>query len=310
MRVVTLAGGVGGAKLVDGLTQCLTPQDLTIIVNSGDDFYHLGLRICPDLDTICYTLAGIVNQESGWGRLDESWNALESLAKLGGPGWFRLGDRDLGTHLERSRRLNKGDSLSVITRDFCQAWGIKFAVLPMTDDFIPTWVYTDEGELSFQEYFVHRQCQPRVTGFRFENAEHARPGPGVLESLQNADLVIICPSNPWVSIDPILAIPGMRSSVESQKTVAISPIIGGRAVKGPAAKMYSELDIEPSALSVARHYGNLLTGFVLDIIDEELVEDVQALGVKTLKTNTLMKTLDDRRTLAKEVLKFGDNLIK
>ena len=168
MRVVTLAGGVGGAKLVDGLTQCLTPQDLTIIVNSGDDFYHLGLRICPDLDTICYTLAGIVNQESGWGRHDESWNALESLAKLGGPGWFRLGDRDLGTHLERSRCLNKGDSLSVITRDFCQAWGIKFAVLPMTDDFIPTWVYTDEGELSFQEYFVHRQCQPRVTGFRFK----------------------------------------------------------------------------------------------------------------------------------------------
>ena len=309
MRVVALAGGVGGAKLADGLAQCLAPDNLTIIVNTGDDFDHLGLRVCPDLDTVCYTLAGIANQETGWGRLNESWNALESLAELGGPDWFRLGDRDLGTHLERSRRLGEGDSLSRITRDFCRAWGIKFTVLPMTDDAVPTWVYTEDGEITFQDYFVHRQCQPRVTGFRFENAEHAHPAPGVLESLQNADLVIICPSNPWVSIDPILAIPGVRSSVESRRVVAVSPIIGGRAVKGPAAKMFDELGFETSALSVARHYGLLLTGFVLDTVDAEQVKNVQALRVKMLTTNTLMKTSDDRRRLAKEVLEFSESLI-
>lgn len=309
MRVAALAGGVGGAKLVDGLAQCLSPEELTIIVNTGDDFDHLRLRICPDLDTVCYTLAGIANRETGWGRRDESWNVLESVSELGGPSWFRLGDRDLGTHLERTRRLNEGESLSEITSDFCRAWGIEFTVLPMTDDDVSTWVYTEDGEITFQEYFVHRQCQPRVTGFRFENAEHAHPAPGVIESLQNADLVIICPSNPWVSIDPILAIPGVRSCMDSLPVVAVSPIIGGKAVKGPAAKMFAELGIEPSTLSVFHHYGKMLGGFVLDIIDVDQVESIQTHGIQTLVTNTLMKTTGDRQRLAKEVLEFSENLI-
>jgi LPPG:FO 2-phospho-L-lactate transferase len=309
MRVAALAGGVGGAKLVDGLAQCLSPDKLTIIVNTGDDFDHLRLRICPDLDTVCYTLAGIANPETGWGRRDESWNVLESLSELGGPSWFRLGDRDLGTHLERTRRLNEGESLSEITSDFCRAWGIEFTVLPMTDDDVSTWVYTEDGEITFQEYFVHRQCQPRVTGFRFENAEHAHPAPGVIESLQNADLVIICPSNPWVSIDPILAIPGVRSCMDSLPVVAVSPIIGGKAVKGPAAKMFAELGIEPSTLSVFHHYGKMLGGFVLDIIDVDQVESIRTHGIQTLVTNTLMKTTGDRQRLAKEVLEFSENLI-
>ena len=309
MRVAALAGGVGGAKLVDGLAQCLSPDKLTIIVNTGDDFDHLRLRICPDLDTVCYTLAGSANPETGWGRRDESWNVLESVSELGGPSWFRLGDRDLGTHLERTRRLNEGESLSEITSDFCRAWGIEFTVLPMTDDDVSTWVYTEDGEITFQEYFVHRQCQPRVTGFRFENAEHAHPAPGVIESLQNADLVIICPSNPWVSIDPILAIPGVRSCMDSLPVVAVSPIIGGKAVKGPAAKMFAELGIEPSTLSVFHHYGKMLGGFVLDIIDVDQVESIRTHGIQTLVTNTLMKTTGDRQRLAKEVLEFSENLI-
>jgi LPPG:FO 2-phospho-L-lactate transferase len=309
MRVAALAGGVGGAKLVDGLAQCLSPEDLTIIVNTGDDFDHLGLRICPDLDTVCYTLADIANQETGWGRRHESWNALASVTELGGPNWFQLGDRDLGTHLERTRRLAEGESLSGITSDFCRAWGIKYTVLPITDDDVPTWVYTEDGKITFQEYFVHRQCQPRVTGFRFENAEHAHPAPGVLESLQNAELVIICPSNPWVSIDPILAIPGVRSCIDSLPIVAVSPIIGGKAVKGPAAKMFAELGIKPSMLSVFHHYGKMLGGFVLDNIDVDQVEGIHTYGIQTLVTDTLMKTSRDRQRLAKEVLEYSEQLI-
>ena len=309
MNIVALAGGVGGAKLVDGLSQCLPPDNLTIIVNTGDDFDHLGLRICPDLDTVCYTLAGIANPETGWGRRDESWKAFDSLTELGGPNWFRLGDRDLGTHLERTRRLHEGDILSEITIEFCRAWGIQFAILPMTDDAVPTWVYTEEGEIPFQEYFVHRQCQPRVTGFRFDGVENAHPAPGVLESLHRADLVIICPSNPWVSVDPILAIPGVRSAVEQRPVLAVSPIIGGKAVKGPAAKMFAELGIDPSAITVARHYGSLLTGFVLDVVDGEMAESVRTSGVQVLATDTLMKSTDDRRHLAEEVLEFGKSLL-
>lgn len=310
MRVVALAGGVGGAKLVDGLAKNLSPEELIIIVNTGDDFDHLNLRICPDLDTICYTLAGIASQETGWGRRDESWHVLESVSELGGPDWFRLGDRDLGTHLERTRRLMLGEGLSQITSDFCRAWGIEFTVLPVTDDHVPTWVYTEAGEMPFQEYFVYHRCKPRVNGFRFKNAEHAHPAPGVLESLQNADLVIICPSNPWVSIDPILAIPGVRSCLASLPVVAVSPIIGGKAVKGPAAKMFAELGIEPSSFSVSQHYREMLGGFVLDSIDIDQVGYIQMGGIETFVTETLMVTSDDRHRLAKEVLDFSENLIK
>ena len=310
MKVVALAGGVGGAKLVHGLAQILPPENLTIIVNTGDDFEHLGLKICPDLDTVCYTLANLANPETGWGRADETWNALENLKALDGTTWFRLGDRDLGTHLERTHRLRAGQTLSQITSHFCHAWGISLTILPMSDDSVPTRVYTDEGTLPFQEYFVHRQCQPRVTGFRFEGIEQAHPAPGIEQSIQKADLVLICPSNPWVSIDPILSLPGLRHLVDTHPVIAVSPIIGGKAVKGPAAKMYTELGIQPSALAVAKHYGSLLTGFVLDNIDRAQAEAVLAMGVQLLVTNTMMTTSAERYRLAQEVIEFGSKLTR
>jgi LPPG:FO 2-phospho-L-lactate transferase len=311
LKVSALAGGVGGAKLADGLARCLPPENLTVIVNTGDDFEHLGLYICPDLDTVCYTLAGLGNPITGWGRANESFSALETISELGGPGWFRLGDRDLGLHLERTRRLRRGESLTQVTGLVCQAWGILSRVLPMSDDSAPTSVYTiEQGELSFQEYFVHRQCHPQVTGFRFNNIEYARPAPGVVEALESADLVVICPSNPWVSVAPILAVPGIRAALQGKQVVAVSPIIGGQAVKGPAAKMYAELGIEPSALAVARHYGDLLAGFVLDEMDREQAGELLAANIQPLVADILMKTPADRQRLAQQVIEFGIKLEK
>ncbi len=305
-RIVALAGGVGGAKLAHGLAQILPPEDLTVIVNTGDDFEHYGLYICPDLDTVCYTLAGLANPEKGWGRVDETWNAFRNASKLGGPGWFNLGDQDLGTHLERTRRLEEGQCLSQITRDFCKMWGVACTVLPMTDSPVRTIVETEEGELAFQEYFVHRRCEPRVKGFRFDGADQAKPVDGVPEALQSADAVIICPSNPWVSIDPILRAlsPLLTGEGSAVRCVAISPIIGGETVKGPAAKMYRELGIEPSALAVANHYRGLATHFVLDQVDKQLQGEIMGLNMQTFVTNTLMKSHDDRSRLAQEVLGF------
>ncbi len=299
MKIVALAGGVGGAKLADGLAQILPPADLTIIVNTGDDFEHLGLHISPDLDTVCYTLAGLANLATGWGRADESWHAFEGMTKLGGPDWFRLGDRDLATHLERTRRLRAGDSLSAITRDFCRAWGVKPTVLPMSDDPAPTIVLTSEGELPFQEYFVHRGCQPQVTGFRLEG--HPRPAPGALEALRATDAVVICPSNPWVSVDPVLGVRGLRELTQTCRVVAVSPIVGGQAIKGPAAKMYAELGITPSALAVAKHYGALLDGFVLDTVDAALAA---LLKIPVLATQSIMDTPASRARLAQEIVNF------
>jgi len=310
MRVLALAGGVGGAKLADGLAQALLPEELTVVVNTGDDFKHLGLYICPDLDTVCYTLAGIANPATGWGRVNETWKALECVGELGGPTWFRIGDRDLGLHLERTRRLDAGERLSQITRDFCRVWGIGQKIIPMSDDSVQTWVYTQEGELPFQEYFVHRQCHPRVSGFRFANVELAHPAPGVLAAMREADLVVICPSNPWVSVDPILSIPGVRPAIDGRLVVAVSPIVGGQAVKGPAAKMYAELGIEPSALAVARHYGELLDGFIMDNLDVDQAGDVKESGVHPVVTDTIMNTRQDRLRLAKMVLEFGAKLEK
>ncbi|MBN1665785.1 MAG: 2-phospho-L-lactate transferase [Anaerolineales bacterium] len=314
MKVVALAGGVGGARLAAGLAAVLPAGDLAIIVNTGDDFEHLGLRISPDLDTVCYTLAGLANPETGWGRVDETFQALENLVRLGGPGWFGLGDRDLGTHLERTRRLQAGQALSQVTRTFCQAWGIEPLVLPMSDQPVPTMVETAQGELAFQEYFVHQRCEPVVQGFRFQGVEQAQPASGVLAALAAADLVVICPSNPWVSIDPILAVPGIRPAVEAVRrsgaVLAVSPIIGGQAVKGPVVKMYAELGLQPSALAVAQHYGDLLSGFVLDRVDEALVGNVAQLGMPVLCVPTLMRSTDTRKLLAQEVLKFGITILE
>ena len=308
MKVTALAGGVGGAKLADGLAQILSPEDLTIIVNIGDDFEHLGLKIRPDLDTVCYTLAGLANPKTGWGRADETWNFKESLSQLSGPDWFRLGDRDLATHLERTRRLNTGQLLSQITADFCTAWGIQHTILPASDDTIPTIVETYEGDLPFQEYFVARKCNPTVKGFRFEGIKNTRPAPEVLASIQTSDLVIICPSNPFVSIDPILAIPGIRSALESKLVIAVSPIIGSQAVKGPAAKMYTELGITPSAFAIAEHNQLLLSGLIIDTVDSHQADAIRALDITPHITGTLMKSSEDRRLLASQTLEFGHEL--
>jgi LPPG:FO 2-phospho-L-lactate transferase len=310
LKVIALAGGVGGARLADGLAQILEHDALTVIVNTGDDFEHLGLKICPDLDTVIYTLAGLSNPASGWGRSGESWKALESLGELGGPTWFRLGDRDLGLNLERTRRLRLGHTLSQVTKHFCQSLGVRAQVLPMSDDPVPTCVLTDEGDLPFQEYFVRRQCQPRVSGFRFFGAEHAAPAPGVLDAIRQADLIIFCPSNPWVSVDPILAVLGIREALRPKPVVAVSPIIGGHAVKGPAAKMFRELGLESSAISVAQHYGELLSGFVLDAVDAAQAGEIRSHGIAILTTDTIMKTPQKRLVLAEEVIRFGISLLE
>lgn len=308
INVVALAGGVGGARLADGLAQVLPPENLAVIVNTGDDFEHLGLYVCPDLDTVCYTLAGLANPQTGWGLSGETWEALNRIGELGGPTWFRLGDRDLGLHLERTRRIRQGQPLSTITRDICLALKVGPQVFPMSDDPVPTWVMTDQGDLPFQEYFVHQQCLPEVRGFWFEGAEQSSPAPGILEKIRQADLVVICPSNPWVSIDPILAVPGIIEELRLRTVVAVSPIIGGETVKGPAAKMFGELGIEPSALAVARHYAELLAGFVFDRVDEDQSSEVETLGIQPMVTQTWMRTQQDRLSLAENVIEFGRHL--
>ncbi len=312
LSIVALAGGVGGAKLAEGLAQILPPEALTIIVNTGDDFVHWGLHISPDLDTVCYTLAGLANPLTGWGRMEETWNVFAQMERLGAETWFRLGDKDLATHLERTRRLRSGEPLSSITRDFCARWDIRHTILPMSDDPVATMVDTVEfGELTFQEYFVHQRCEPQVKGFRFAGIENAKPAPGVLEALRTADAVVFCPSNPWVSIDPILRVVSPLSTEEGPKVrVAVSPILGGQTVKGPAAKMFKELGIEPSALAVAKHYGeSVLTGFVLDEVDAGLTEEVLSLKIHPLSTKTLMKSPEDRRKLARDVLNFIERFV-
>ncbi|NMC11695.1 MAG: 2-phospho-L-lactate transferase [Chloroflexi bacterium] len=309
LKVAALAGGVGGAKLAHGLAQCLLPEKLTVIVNTGDDFKHLGLYICPDLDTVCYTLAGINNPATGWGREGETWHAMQNIAALGGPDWFNLGDKDLATHLERTRRLHAGQTLSQITNDFCRAWGNKACILPMSDDPVQTWVETDRGELIFQEYFVRYQCQPIVKGFSFQGAEQAKPAPGVIDALTEADLIIICPSNPWVSIQPILSVAGIKQAMERKIVIAVSPLIAGQALKGPAAKMYHEMGIEPSAYAVAQHYHTLISGFILDNSDKILAAEIEVIGIHPYVTDIVMHSIADRARLAWETIQFGEELL-
>jgi len=309
MRVVALAGGVGGAKLVDGLARYVPPDHLTVIVNTGDDFRHMGLYIAPDLDTVCYTLAGMANPETGWGRQGETWTVMEELARLGGPTWFRLGDRDLATHLERTRRLQEGETLSQIVSAFCRAWGITVNVLPMSDDPVATIVITQQDEeLGFQDYFVAQRCEPEVKAFRFEGVSTARPAPGVLDALNGADLVIICPSNPWVSIGPILEVAGIRQALGRKPVVAVSPIIGGHALKGPAAKMFREMGWQPSPLAVARVYSGLLQGFVIDASDAKWAEEIRQLGIIPVMTDIVMRDVQDRVRLAQDVIAFGQRI--
>lgn len=307
--VVAICGGVGGAKLALGLDHSVAGGALTIVVNTGDDFCHLGLHISPDIDTVLYTLAGIANPGTGWGRADETWHFMEALAAIGGETWFRLGDKDLAIHVERTRRLAAGESLSTVIDDFRRRLGIRARILPMSDDPIRTVIATPAGDLSFQHYFVRDACAPRVIGLRFEGAHDARLPLAVCAVLERPDLraVVICPSNPYVSVDPILAVPGMLHALYESPApvIAVSPIVAGTAIKGPAAKMMAELGIAPTAASVACHYGDLLDGFVLDTRDEHATSDIP---VPTLVAPTVMQTLADRHALAEAVLQFADRL--
>jgi LPPG:FO 2-phospho-L-lactate transferase len=287
----------------------LQPAELTIIVNTGDDFQHLGLSIAPDLDSVIYALAGLSDPVRGWGRRDETWTFMQALRGLGGESWFQLGDGDLALHVERSWRLAQGATLSEVTAHLCRALAISVRVLPMSDDPVRTRVLTAEGWLDFQEYFVHRQCEPAVRELMFAGAETARAQPDALAALKRRDLraIIICPSNPFVSVEPILAVPGIRAAMQQSDApvVAVTPIIGGKAIKGPAAKMMAELGLEVSAAAVARRYAGIIDGFVIDQTDP-IPEPMQ--GVTFFSAATLMNTIDDRLRLAHAALRAADTL--
>ncbi len=299
--IVAFSGGIGGAKLVLGLSRVLPAEGLTVIGNIGDDFEHLGLYITPDLDTLIYTLAGLDNQELGWGRRDETWSFMETLAALGGETWFHLGDRDLALHIERTRRLHAGESLSDIIQDISRRLGVSPRILPASNDRVPTRVLTPDGWLDFQQWFVGLRAAPAVRALDFAGAAQARPVPQALAAIREADAIVICPSNPFISIEPILAIPGYRETLAaaSAPVLAVSPIIGGRAVKGPAAKMMAELGHAPSARVVAEHYGSVIDGFIADEVD---AATLTGLASCVTLTRTLMITLADKEALARTVL--------
>ena len=313
-NVVVLSGGIGGAKLVLGLSRILDDARLTVIANTGDDFEHLGLRISPDLDTLMYTLGDVVNPETGWGRDNETWNFMTALEKLGGETWFRLGDRDLATHIERTRRLDDGESLTDVTAALCDRFAIKARVLPMSDDVVRTRVVTDSGALDFQHYFVRDRAEPVVTSLEYVGADEAAASPATLSALDRSDLeaIIIAPSNPYLSIAPILAIRPIHEAIRRARApvIAVSPIIGGRAIKGPTAKMMAELGEDPSAPGVARHYGDLLDGFILDSTDGNMVEQLESEGIAATSCDTLMTSLEDKVRVARSSLEFARSLAR
>ena len=300
--IIALSGGVGGAKLALGLARVMPPEELIVVV-TGDDFEHLGLSISPDIDTVSYTLAGLANRELGWGRHDETWSFMETMEALGGETWFRLGDRDIALHVERTRRLSRGEPLSAVTADLCRRLGIKSRVVPMSDDPVRTRLRTAEGWLDFQEYFVHRRCEPVVNELLFQGAGAARAHPDFLAALTDPSLkaIVICPSNPFISVEPILAIPGVRQAMIDSPApiIAVSPIIAGQAVKGPTAKMMRELGLDPSAGTVAHRYHDLLDGYVIDHAD---MSEVVSIDARVTLAQTLMRTMEDREALARTVL--------
>ena len=306
--VLALSGGVGGAKLALGLSQVLAPERLTIVVNTGDDEEFHGLHVAPDLDTVMYTLAGVVNSETGWGLAGESFHALDMLKRYGAPTWFQLGDRDLATHIVRRQRLDEGRTLSEVTEELCHRLGIRHRVYPMSDQPVRSVVETDEGDLAFQNYFVERKCEPVVKSLRFEGARDATPAPEFARALREASTLVFCPSNPWLSVDPILSVPGVRQAVQSfrGRRLAVSPIIGGKALKGPAAKVMSELGYEVSSVGIASYYRDLVDTLVIDEADEAHASSIQRLGLSTHTTGTVMQALDDKIKLAREICRIAD----
>ena len=316
LKTIVFSGGVGGAKLALGLSKVLDADDLLVVANTADDFEHCGLSISPDLDTLIYTLAGVNDKERGWGLADESWRTMAALGEIGGETWFRLGDRDIATHLERTRRLSEGDSLTEVSVALCKRFAVPHRIVPMTDDRVRTTVTvanrsddrSQESILGFQEYFVREQCQPRILDVRFEGVDRARPQPEMLRLLQSPalDAVVMCPSNPFVSIDPILSLPDVRRLLKTSSVpvVAVSPIIDGDGVKGPTAKMMKELGMPVTAAAVARYYSDFLDGYVIHESDSDQRSTIEAFGVAVRCTNTLMRTLEDRIDLADDVLGF------
>ncbi len=312
-RYLAICGGVGGAKLALGLSRVLDPSQLSVVVNTGDDFEHLGLLICPDIDTVCYTLAGLVEPQQGWGRADESWNALAEVERLDGETWFRLGDKDLGLHLLRRALLDQGMSLSAVTAHISRQLGIVPEILPMSDQAVRTEVETDQGKLAFQHYFVRERCEPRVRSIRFAGSQAAEPAEGFVCTLQDPALkaVIICPSNPFLSVDPILSLPGIRDTLSDTDipVIAVSPVVGGQAIKGPTAKIMQELGLPVSVEAVADHYAGILTGLVVDHCDSDSVPALEGrLAVHCC--DTIMKNTADKVALAGQVLEFVSSLDK
>ena len=310
MKILALTGGVGGAKLALGLSQVTTPNDCLFAVNTGDDFEHLGLTICPDIDSLTYALAQQNNEELGWGRKGETWQFIETLASLGGEDWFRLGDRDMALHMRRTSLLKSGLDLTAATAEIAHAMQIEHAIAPMSNDPVRTIVHTDSGDLPFQHYFVRERCRPAVSGFTFQGVDQAQLNPRISEWLKDCQGVVICPSNPYVSVDPILALPGFKDAIKQIPLIAVSPIVGGMAIKGPAAKMMQELQIPASPLAVAEHYRGLIDGFILDQTDEsdaKIIED--QLQIPAIATQTIMVTLKDRVSLAGDALRLLQSLI-
>ncbi len=305
MSVVVICGGVGAAKLLTGLQRVIAPEDITAIANVGDDLELHGLHVSPDLDTITYTTSGAVSTERGWGLEGETWQAMEMVGRYGGVDWFGLGDRDLGTHLYRTHGLGQGASLSEVTAEIISAWDLRFRLLPVTDDRLRTMVKViDEGEITFQEYFVRRQHDVAVTEVRFEGAEQARPAPGVIEAIEQADRIVIAPSNPVVSIDPVLAVPGVHQAIAERRdqVVAVSPIIGGKALKGPADRLLVELGREASSVAVAQWYRDLVGTLIIDSIDADLAPAIAELGVEQIAMNTIMSEPSIADALARRCL--------
>lgn len=306
---LALSGGVGGAKLALGLSHILAPEQLTVVVNTGDDFEHLGLTICPDIDTVTYTLAGLVQPTQGWGRDEESFAALDTVERLGGETWFRLGDKDIGLHLMRRMLLGEGLSLSEVTARIARQLGVAHEIAPMTDSTVRTMLNTTTGVMSFQHYFVKERCAPTVTGIKYSGADYAQASPALMQALANPDLagIFICPSNPYLSIDPILALPGIRQMlVDTQAPViAVAPIVRHEAIKGPTAKIMRELSVEPSAAAVAEHYADFLDAYLVDAEDQ-----VTIAGTQVASCNIVMKTLADKVALARRCVAFSNELAR
>ena len=306
MKITALAGGVGASKLLLGLAKVMPPDDITIIANTGDDIELFGLRVCPDIDTITYTLAGVINEETGWGLKGDTFECLRWIGRYGETEWFNLGDRDLATHIFRTNQLRSGRSLSEVTDHIRRSLAVPSKILPMTDAYTPTRVVTDEGEMHFQEYFVRRRCEPRVREIRFDNIDTVEPAPGVANAIFEADAVIICPSNPFISIGPILAVPGLRDALQETEApvVAVTPIIGGKALKGPAAEMLRDLGHDVSATAVAELYKDITDVFILDETDTNGRLDIESMGLRVWDTDTIMHTVEHKQRLAKWVLKM------